>query len=67
MWQLKLIAAALGVTAEITSAEDTRTIIEGKLQEICKDPSKVQVVVEDLDDNSDMLLNQVQAGVCLVS
>ena len=31
---------------ESASAEDTRTIIEGKLRQTGKDPNEVQVVVE---------------------
>ena len=55
MWQLKQIVVALGVTGKSASAGDTRTIIEAKLQEICKDPNKMQVVIEDSDDDSDTL------------
>ena len=56
--QLRRIAAALGL-AESASAEDTRTIIEGKLREMDKDPAEVQVIVKDLegDDGTLFLIN----------
>ena len=38
--QLKRIAAALGVPGESASAEDTRTIIEGKLRETARIQTK---------------------------
>lgn len=46
MWQLRWIAAALGVTAESASTEDTRIIIEVKLREMDKDPPEVQVIIQ---------------------
>ena len=56
--QLRRVAAAVGLT-ESASAEDTRTIIEGKLREMDKDPTEVQVVVRDLegDDGTLFLIN----------
>ena len=56
--QLRRIAAALGL-AESASAEDTRTIIKGKLREMDKDPAEVQVIVKDLegDDGTLFLIN----------
>ena len=56
--QLRRIAVALGLT-ESASAEDTSTIIEGKLREMDKDPAKVQVIVKDLegDDGTLFLIN----------
>ena len=50
--QLRRIAAALGVTVGGASAEDTRTIVEGKLREIDKNPTEVQVIVQGSDDDS---------------
>ena len=63
--QLKRIAASLGVPAESASAEDTRTIIEGKLRETGKDPNEVQVVVEDSDDDGGTLCLINDEGVIL--
>ena len=63
--QLKQIAASLGVPAESASAEDTRSIIEGKLRETGKDLNKIQVVIEDSDDDGDMLFLINDEGVIL--
>ena len=63
--QLKRIAAALGVPAESASTEDSRTIIEGKLPEMSKDPNEVQVVVEDWDDDGGTLFLINDEGVIL--
>lgn len=51
MQQLRRIDAVFGVT-ESASVEDTRTIIEDKLRELDKDPSKVQVI--EGEDNDGM-------------
>ena len=63
--QLRRIAAALGVTAESASAEDTRTIIEGKLRERDKNPTEVQVIVQDSDDDGGTLFLINDEGVIL--
>ena len=68
MRQLRWIAAALGVTAESASAEDIRTIIEGKLRERDKNPTKVQVIVQDSDGmlfliNDDGVILTVEAVI----
>ena len=52
-----MIAAALGATTKSVSAEDTRTIIEGKLWERDKNPSEVQINVQDSDDDGGTLFN----------
>ena len=53
--QLKRIAAALEVTAESVSDEDTKTTTEGKLWEIDNDATKVHVVIKDSDNDSGTL------------
>ena len=45
---------ALGLT-ESKSAEDTRTIIEGKLREMDENPAKIQVIVQDLESDDGTL------------
>ena len=55
----------MGVTAKSASAEDTRTIIEGKLWDIDKDPNEVLVVIKDSDDDSGMLFSINDEGVIL--
>ena len=62
--QLRRIAAALGL-AESASAEDTRTIIEGKLREMDKDPAEVQVIVKDLEGNDGTLFLINDEGVII--
>ena len=52
---MKRIAEALGVTAEIASAADIRTIIEGKLQERDQNPVEIQVTVQGSDDDDGTL------------
>ena len=47
----------MGLT-ESASAEDTRTIIEGKLQEMDKDPAEVQVIGKDLEGNDYCVLRE---------
>ena len=63
--QLRWIAAALEVTTESASAEDIKTIIEGKLRERDKNPTKVQVIVRDSDDDGGMLFLINDEGVIL--
>ena len=62
--QLKRIAAALGIT-ESASAEDTRTIIEGKLREMDTDPSEVQVIIQEGDKDNGTLFLMNNEGVIL--
>ena len=51
--------------AESASAEDTRTIIEGKLWETGKNPNKIQVIIEYSNDYSGMLFLINEEGVIL--
>ena len=63
--QIRRIAAALGVTVGSASAEDTRTIVEGKLREMDKNPTEVQVIVQGSDDDSGTLFLINDEGVIL--
>jgi len=55
-FHLRRIAATLGVV-ESASAEDTRTIIEGKLCEMGKDPTDVQVIIQGTGDGTFYLVD----------
>ena len=63
--QIRRIAAALGVTVGSASAEDTRTIVEGKLREMDKNPTEVQVIVQGSDDDIGTLFLINDEGVIL--
>ena len=52
--------------AESASAEDTRTIIKGKLWETGKNANEIQVIVEYSDDDSGMLFLTNEEGVILI-
>ena len=63
--QIRRIAAALGVTVGSASADDTRTIVEGKLREMDKNPTEAQVTVQCSDDDSGTLFLINDEGVIL--
>ena len=63
--QIRRIVAALGVTVGSASAEDTRTIVEGKLREMDKNPTEVQVIVQGSDDDNGTLFLINDEGVIL--